>query len=104
MTEIKAALSSLERDVMASRGCAPRVSREALEAKVRDVEYITRGTLTLCILTMANGYQAVGKSRPVSADNFIGAEARAFAYEDALREVWPMEGYILREAIAELAR
>ena len=55
--------------------------------------------LTLCVLVLDNGFTLVGKSAPASAENFNSALGRKFAYEDALRQLWPLEGYLLRERL-----
>jgi hypothetical protein len=62
--------------------------------------------LTVCIVTMQNGFTVIGKSAPASAENFDAGKGRTFAYEDAIRQLWPLEGYALREQLfvaAELA-
>lgn len=56
--------------------------------------------LSICILVMKNGFMVVGKSAPASAKNFDRELGRKFAYEDAIRQLWPLEGYALREKLA----
>lgn len=56
--------------------------------------------LTLCILVMQNGFTVVGKSAPASPENFDPEKGRTFAYEDAIKQLWPLEGYALRDALA----
>lgn len=56
--------------------------------------------MTICIVTMKNGYMVVGKSAPADVGNFNAELGQKFAREDALRQVWPLEGYALREKLA----
>jgi Phage protein (N4 Gp49/phage Sf6 gene 66) family len=56
--------------------------------------------LSLCILQMRNGFIVIGKSAPASPDNFNPALGRKFAYEDAVRQLWPLMGYALRDKLA----
>jgi hypothetical protein len=48
---------------------------------------------------MLNGFTVVGKAAPVSAINFDLQRGRDLAYEDAFRQLWALEGYLLREHI-----
>ncbi|MFD1034145.1 Gp49 family protein [Sphingomonas hankookensis] len=57
------------------------------------------GVLTICILVLQNGFTIIGKSAPASADNFDAALGEKLAYEDAVRQVWPLMGYALRQVI-----
>ena len=59
--------------------------------------------LSLCILVMKNGFTIVGKSAPASAANFNAELGRKFAYEDAVRQVWPLMGFSLRDRLAAQA-
>ena len=56
--------------------------------------------LTVCILVMKNGYTIIGKSAPADPGNFNAELGKKFAREDAMRQVWPLEGYALREKLA----
>jgi len=55
--------------------------------------------LSICILVMQNGFAVIGKSAPASGQNFNADLGRKFAYEDALRQLWPLEGYLLRDRL-----
>lgn len=55
--------------------------------------------LTLCLLVTRNGFTIIGKSAPASADNFDAELGRKLAYEDAVRQLWPLMGYALREKL-----
>lgn len=66
-------------------------------------EYFHLDKFTLCILVMRNGFIVVGKSAPASAENFDADKGRIFAREDAVRQLWPLMGYSLRDRLAEIA-
>lgn len=59
------------------------------------------GLLSICALQMANGFMVVGKSAPASAANYDAALGRKFAYEDCIRQLWPLMGYALRDDLAQ---
>lgn len=56
--------------------------------------------LSVCILVMKNGFTVIGKSAPASPENFNAELGRKFAYEDAIRQLWPLMGFALRDRLA----
>ena len=101
----------------ASKSTAPRVSLSDMEGKIERELYFNaadmdakcngRGQnpdplalLTICILVMRNGFTIIGKSAPASPENFDEEKGKRFAYEDAIKQLWPLEGYALRERLA----
>lgn len=59
--------------------------------------------LSICLLVMRNGFTVIGKSAPASAANFDAELGRRFAYEDAIRQLWPLMGFELRSRLAAAA-
>lgn len=101
----------------AAKAAAPRVSLAYMEALIAQEHYFTAGEavvalqqptspqldlLTICILVMSNGFTLIGKSAPASPENFDAGKGKRFAYEDAIKQLWPLEGYLLRERLAPL--
>lgn len=85
----------------AANATAPRVTLESMEAKIVSVDFIVHeGILTLCILKMQNGFYVVGESAPASPANFSAELGEKFAYENAIRQLWKLEGYSLRDRLA----
>lgn len=58
--------------------------------------------LTVCLVVMQNGFTIIGKSAPASPENFNADLGRKFAYEDAIRQLWPLLGFALRDRLHEL--
>lgn len=58
------------------------------------------GLLTVCIVVMKNGFTVIGKSAPASPENFNAELGKRFAYEDAIRQLWPLMGYALKDKLA----
>jgi Phage protein (N4 Gp49/phage Sf6 gene 66) family len=92
---------------------APRVALADIEAAIAERydstadRIVDRGPinpdlkiLSICILVMRNGWIAIGKSAPASPENFNAELGRKFAYEDAIRQLWPLMGYALRDRLA----
>lgn len=80
---------------------APRVTPERIEAViVRDDYYVFPGTtVTVCLLTLANGFGVVGSSACASPENFDAELGRQVAKGNARDQVWGLEGYLLREKL-----
>lgn len=109
-------------DYSAAKATAPRVSLSDMEAKIAFTHYLNAGEasravsglskeesapslecLTICFLVMRNGFTVIGKSAPASPENFDEEKGRRFAYEDAIKQLWPLEGYALRERLSASA-
>jgi hypothetical protein len=85
---------------------ANRVSLDSMVEKIARAEYIhpeCLPSMTICVLRMENGYVVVGKAAPADPENFNEDLGRKFAYEDAVRQLWPLEGYALRERLSQAA-
>jgi hypothetical protein len=79
------------------------VTKEYIETRIRDVDYhrIPDTTITVCLITMVNGYIVTGESACVNPANFDSAVGRRFAYENAMEKLWPLEGYLLAEELSK---
>lgn len=78
-------------------GQAPRITVEALRKEIVDREFIIRGTLTICVLTLRNGTRVTGESACVYPENFDQAMGEKIAYDKAEGKVWALEGYLLAQ-------
>lgn len=82
---------------------APRVTLKSIEARIREVEYLRAGPyklLTICVLTMANGFTVTGESACVSLENFNEEFGRLLAHKEAVNKAWALEAYLLAERLA----
>lgn len=75
-----------------------RITLADLEARVDEVEYVQREHLNVCILRLDNGFYLVGKSAPVDPANYNERYGRELAYDDALRQAWPLLAFAHLEA------
>lgn len=55
--------------------------------------------LTICVLKIENGHYVTGESAPASLENYDAEFGRKLAREAAVRKIWSLEGYLLREKI-----
>lgn len=89
---------SIEQEIKNKRLDAPRLSPELIDEQIVDeAYYVFPGTvLTICALTLKNGYHVVGEAAPASAENFDAAIGRKLARDHARNKIWALEGYLLR--------
>jgi hypothetical protein len=80
-------------------GTAPKLTPEHIAEQVVAVQYqrFPGTTVTVCCITLRNGYNTIGHSACVSPENFDAAIGEQIAYKNALNEIWQLEGYLLAE-------
>jgi hypothetical protein len=78
-----------------------KVTIEKIESKIINETYLVLpdGRTTLCILSLENGYTITGKSACVMASEFDLGRGRMYARQDAVEQIWPLEGYLLAQQI-----
>jgi len=81
---------------------APRLTPELIDKTIAgEAYYIFPGTtVTVCCLTLRNGFTVIGESACASPENFDEALGRKIARENARDKIWALEGYLLREKLA----
>lgn len=80
-----------------------RVNLDAMKKRVKSVEYIHPQSIphmTIAVVILDNGYALQGKSAPADPANFNKPLGEQYAYEDALRQLWALEAYVMRDYIA----
>ena len=94
---------AVEAEIQAKGLNAPRLNPVHIDATIVAEQYhVFPGTaLTVCALTLKNGFQVVGKSAPASPANFDAELGRKIARDDARNQIWALEGYLLRSKLAE---
>lgn len=78
-----------------------RVTLADLKARVTETEYLYSAHLTIAVLTMDNGYFVVGRAAPVDPTNCDRDYGRKLAYDDAIRQMWPLVAFAHLEDIKE---
>ena len=58
-------------------------------------------TTTLCFLVLKSGFTVVGKSACADPSEFDQVKGEKFAREDAIRQIWALEGYLLKQSLAK---
>ena len=94
-------LSLDEAKAVVATKTAPRVTEESIRAKIAKVDFVgVAETGTLCVITMKNGWTSTGFSAPADARNFDEEVGKRYAYDNAFKPLWQLEGYLLRERLS----
>ena len=96
----------LELEIQAKGLNAPRLTPDDIDAAIMSAAYhvFPGTTVTVCCLTLRNGFSVVGKSAAASPQNFDEEIGREVAFNDARDGIWQLEGYLLRQRLSEIAQ
>lgn len=82
----------------ASEGFLGHAWANVLDARaIKPPEHLDR--VTICVLTLRNGYTIVGTSACASPENFDATIGRKIARQNATQQIWPLLGYVLRSVL-----
>ena len=86
----------------AGEGVFGRASMEGMAGAAFDEETAGKplDLLTFCTLVLTNGYTVTGQSACADPSNFNPEIGRRIAREDAVKKIWPLLGFQLREDMA----
>jgi hypothetical protein len=100
--------AAIEQEIIAKGLTAPRVTPEDIEANIAsEVSFVVGSVLkdcpihdnlnrlTICVLTLRNGFTIIGESAVASPTNFDPDLGRKIARANAINKVWPLMGYKL---------
>lgn len=93
--------TAVEQEIQAKGLTAPRITPDMVDATiVGEQYYVFPGTtLTVCCLTLANGFAVTGESACASPDNFDAELGQKIARQNARDKIWALEGYALRSKL-----
>lgn len=91
-----------EAKAAAAAGKFPKVTELAIKDKIAHVNYLTHhlstgGVLTICVIEMSNGFAVHGVSAAADPRNHKAEIGERYAFENAFKLLWQLEGYLLRE-------
>lgn len=93
----------VEKEIQDKGLTAPRITPERLEEVITDEDYYVfpKTQLTVCCLTLKNGFTVIGESACASPENFDADLGRKIARQKAKDKIWALEGYALRNRLSE---
>lgn len=77
----------------------PKLSESDIEAVIEceDCHVFPLTTVTVCAITLRNGFTVIGHSACVSPAVFNAEIGRAIARKNARDKIWELEGYLLKQ-------
>lgn len=98
---------SLEREIQTKagnrweQGQAPRVTMDMVNAQIVGETYtvLPSGRVTVCELTLKNGFTVRGESAVVFIENNVPQTGREIARKNAVDQIWPLLGFRLRDEL-----
>lgn len=93
---------AIEKEIQAKGLNAPRLNPQHIDDTIkREAYHVFPGTtLTVCALTLKNGFHVVGESAAASPENFNEEIGRKIARDNARGKIWALEGYLLRSKLS----
>lgn len=93
----------IEAEIQAKGLNAARLSPALIDSRIKAAHYhhFSETALTVCALELVNGFLVVGESAAASPANFDQALGRKIAFDNARQKIWALEGYLLRQRIAD---
>ena len=91
----------IEKEIQAKGLTAPRLTPDLIAAAIVGEDYhVFPGTmLTVCCLTLKNGFTVTGESACASPENFNAEIGQKIARGNARDKIWALEGYLLKEKL-----
>ena len=81
---------------------APRVTPSDIDATIRGEEFHRlTAVLTICVLTLQNGFTVTGESACASPENYNQEVGERIAKDNAKEKIWMLEGYLLKQRLYE---
>lgn len=76
---------------------APRVKRDDIIDRIDLITFDSLETVTICTITLDNGYSVRGEAACVNKENFDEQIGDRYAFDDAFKKLWPLFGFLLAE-------
>lgn len=94
--------SQIEAEIQAKNLNAPRLTPTLIDATIVGEDYYVfpNTTLTVCCLTLKNGFNVTGESAAASPENFDVEIGKKIARSNARDKIWALEGYLLKSKLA----
>lgn len=95
--------AAIEQEIQDKGLTAPRLTPTLIDATIAGEQYaVFNDVLTICVLTLKNGFTVTGESACASPENFDAELGAKIARENARNEIWALEGYALKNRLAGL--
>ena len=95
--------NAIEQEIQDKGLTAPRLTPALIDATIDCETYtvLPSGRVTICEMTLKNGFTVTGESACASPENFNAEIGRKIARENARNTIWELEGYLLKQRLFE---
>lgn len=92
---------ALEKEIQEKGLTAKRITPEMLDAEIASEDYhvFPGSCLTVCCLTLKNGFCVTGESACASPANFNAEIGQKIARDNARQKIWAFLGFRLRDQL-----
>lgn len=96
---------AIEEEIQEKGLTAPRITPDRLDEVIAGEDYhvFPNSQMTVCCLTLENGFTVTGESACASPENFDVETGRKIARKNARDKIWALEGYVLKQKLHETA-
>lgn len=93
--------SDIEQSIQDKGLSAPRLTPALIDGAIASEQYhvFDGSQLTVCCLTLANGFTVTGESACASPENFDAEIGKRVSREKAREKIWALEGYLLKQRL-----
>ena len=93
--------NEIEKEIQDKGLNAPRITPQLIDSVIIDTDYylFQKTQLTVCCLTLKNGFTVTGESACASPENFNKEIGEKIAFENARNKIWALEGYLLKQKL-----
>ena len=93
---------SVEEEIQSKNLNAPRLTPQLIQDTIQKCDFHKlTDVLTMCVLTLQNGFTVTGQSACASPENYDKAIGERIAREEAVEKIWMLEGYLLKQRLYE---
>jgi hypothetical protein len=95
--------TQVEREIQDKGLVAPRLTPTLINNVIVGAAYyrFPGTTVTVCCLSLTNGFSVIGESASASAENFDAQIGMDIARANAREKIWALEGYLLKQKLHE---
>ena len=92
--------NKIEEEIQAKNLNAPRLTPALIDSKIKEKEFHKlTDVLTVCVLTLQNGFTVTGESACASPANYNKEIGEDIAFTNARDKIWALLGYELKEKL-----
>lgn len=94
----------IEKEIQDKNLNAPRLTPQLIDSKIKSIEFhvFPETCLTVCCMTLQNGFTVTGESACASPANFNKEIGEKKATENARNKIWMLEGYLLKQSLFDV--